>query len=823
MSKKRWTLFVVLIAMSLACLVSVMRMRAANPTSGMISTSSPPLSWNGTALGGTSNGEATCVEGANCDTFTLTVAGTPADWAGKTIQVDVSWVVLAHDYDLYIHKDSNAGPLVDSSTGTPPSTSERAEINPSIDGTGVFTVRVVYFASSAGDSYHGVATVLTSAGAGPTPTPPPLSTDWTIVHHGTCCEGNLGTTGPDTFMLLPVLVNGNKILKSSDGGKTWVEKYPPAPASEPFGIEGDMQAFGDDVIFFGTELANGVVAHSDDRGETFTVTQFPVPFVANDQAWAYLGPFGDLNPAGALPTNEPYVLAGWYRIGSVAIFSFDGGLTWPIQTPLVGNNGSGPIHVVCRNSAHAPTSPGDTRIPNAQFARQKAGRHGSWGTDRKFYWTEPAAGELYVCKTNDFGVNWTGIKHPISPGPGADYVVTQSAFDANGTLYVLHGNKLYVSFNQGESMAFVHTLPRFGNAGRSDAGADQFFVVDSGTIHIGLLEDAGEGNGRVYYLRGTGVDTATPAWAEELVDQVGNVRLDFVQIVVNGNGIPTISYTTPGKEVTTASRNAPMPIAAPPARLLNISTRARVMTDDNVLIGGFIITGATPKKVIVRAIGPSFGPVLLGPNHLGDPTLELFRQGDPVPIASNDNWRENQAEVEATGLAPTDNAESALVRTLDPGAYTAIVRGKNRSTGIGVVEAYDLGDANSRLANISSRGFVERADNVVIGGFIAGPATASATRVVVRGIGPSLKNQLPAALDDTTLELRDANAALLEANDDWQQSPGAAGVQSVGLAPTSAVESAILVPALLPGHYTAILSGKNGSSGIGVVEIFNVP
>ena len=357
MSKKRWTLFVVFIGMSTACLISVMRMRAANPTSGTISPSSPPFVWNGTAVGGTSNGEATCVEGVNCDTFTLTVA--PGDWSNKTIEINFSWVVLAHDYDVYVRKESNAGALIDSSTGSPPSTSEKVEINPSIDGTGVFAVRVVYFASSAGDQYHAVATVITAAASGgPTPTPPPLSPDWTIAYHGTCCEGNLGTTGGDTFVLLPVLVTGNKILKSSDGGKTWVKKYPPVDISDPYGIEGDMQAFGDDVIFFGTELANGVVAHSDNRGETFTVTQFPVPFVANDQAWAYLGPFGDLSPAGSVPTNEPYVLAGWYRIGSVAIFSFDGGLTWPIQTPLVGNNGSGPDPLVCRNSAHTPTSPG---------------------------------------------------------------------------------------------------------------------------------------------------------------------------------------------------------------------------------------------------------------------------------------------------------------------------------------------------------------------------------------------------------------------------------------------------------------------------------
>ena len=174
--------------------------------------------------------------------------------------------------------------------------------------------------------------------------------------------------------------------------------------------------------------------------------------------------------------------------------------------------------------------------------------------------TNPGTRDLYVCKTADFGVNWTGIKHSMPFGPASDFVVSHSAFDQNGTFYVLHGDKLYVSFNQGESFAFVHTLPRYGSARRSDAGSDQSFVVDCGTVHIGLLEDAGEGRGNVFYLRGSRVDTATPSWAEELVDQVGNVRLDFLYIVLDGNGVPTISYTTPDLEVTTASRKFPVSI-----------------------------------------------------------------------------------------------------------------------------------------------------------------------------------------------------------------------------------------------------------------------
>lgn len=508
MNKKRWAFSSVLMLMALACVLFALRLGAANPTSGTITPVSAPLAWDGSAAAGISaTGEDTCVEGVSCDTFTLTVSGTPADWAGKRIEVALTWVVLASDYDLYIHKNSNAGPLIGSSNGGAPSTSEKVSIEPGdldADGSTAFTVHVVYSVAAAGDQYHGTATAVTDEGGDPPPPTPPLSPNWNIVYHGTCCEGNLGATGRDTFVLLPVLVNGNKIKKSSDDGKTWTEKYPPAPASFPFGIEGDMQAFGDDVIFFGTELATAVVAHSDDRGESFTTVQVPVASGGNDQSWSYLGPFGDLRPGGRLSTDEPYVLAGWFRIGSAAIFSFDGGLTWPIQTPLVGNNGSGPEHVVCHNNAADPPAPapGDTRIANQLFANQKAGRHGAWGTDRKFYWSETVEGTLYVCQTNDFGVNWTGNKHPVAPGPASGFVVTHSAFDNKGTLYVLHGDKLYVSFNQGKTFAFTHTLPRYGNAGRSDSGADQFFVVDAGTIHIGLLEDGGEGRGhRLLFAR----------------------------------------------------------------------------------------------------------------------------------------------------------------------------------------------------------------------------------------------------------------------------------------------------------------------------------
>ena len=399
--------------------------------------------------------------------------------------------------------------------------------------------------------------------------PTSASPNWIIRTHGECCEGNLAAAGPNVYVLLPVLVNGARIQKSTDNGVTWVDKYPLAPASVPFGIEGDMQAYGTDVTFWGTELAAMVTAHSDDFGESFVPVQNPIASAGNDQAWSYLGPFANLRPGGALPTDEPYVQAGWNRIGSALVFSFDGGLTYPLQTPLVGDDGSGSEHIVCQQNAHAPTSPGDTRVANLDFRNHKAGRYGAWGTDRKFYWAEPSisgvqgnSGEFFICSTDNFGATWAGVRHPVQAGPGQNFVVSHTAFDNNGTLYVLHGNKLYVSFNQGESIAFVHTIPHYGSALLADSGSDQWFVVNCGTIHIAIAEAENGfpgGNTNMWYLRGAHVDTANPTWESELVETVGNNRLDFIQIVVNGNDIPVMSYTKPGGEVTTAARIAPMP------------------------------------------------------------------------------------------------------------------------------------------------------------------------------------------------------------------------------------------------------------------------
>jgi hypothetical protein len=257
------------------------------------------------------------------------------------------------------------------------------------------------------------------------------------------------------------------------------------------------------------------------------------------------------------------------------------------------------------------------------------------------------------------------------------------------------------------------------------------------------------------------------------------------------------------------------------ARLRNISTRAFVQTGDRVEIGGFIITGSGTKRVLIRAIGPSLSGLGIG-GTLADPTLEL-RNASNALITSNDNWTDSPdaAAIQATGIPPSNNFESAIIRTLNPGSYTAIVAGKNGGTGIGLVEIYDVDDTlEPKLANIATRGFVETGDNVVIGGFIVGGGTGVNTRVVVRGIGPSLAGTVPTPLADPTLELRDANAVLLQSNDDWRSNQETE-ISGTGLAPSNNAEAAILAT-VTPGNYTAILRGKNDTTGTAVVEIYDI-
>jgi hypothetical protein len=261
----------------------------------------------------------------------------------------------------------------------------------------------------------------------------------------------------------------------------------------------------------------------------------------------------------------------------------------------------------------------------------------------------------------------------------------------------------------------------------------------------------------------------------------------------------------------------------PMPTLLNISTRTNVRTGEKVLIGGFTITGTEQKTVIVRGIGPS----LQVAGALADPVIEVHGPSGEL-LASNDNWRQaaTSQQISDSGLAPSNELESALWGVINPGTYTVILSGKDGGTGVGSVEVYDLDEpADSRLANISTRGFVDTGDNVMIGGLIVGGGSPSgAAKVVVRALGPSIP--VTDALANPTVELHDENGAAVAFNDDWKTRPDGssqqAEIEATTIPPSNDLESAF-VKILSPGSYTAIVRGKDNGTGIGLVEVYHLP
>lgn len=368
----------------------------------------------------------------------------------------------------------------------------------------------------------------------------------------------------------------------------------------------------------------------------------------------------------------------------------------------------------------------------------------------------------------------------------------------------------------GAQLAYVRSFQFAGGSGPDrdvqslriidlNSGADREVIHFQKGLYVTSVDWSPDGTQLVFDL---GQQAASSGYPIQFVDPNTNA---VYLIGADGNNVHQVVGPPSG---TPAWRPN-----VPPAALGNISTRLRVGTGEQQLIGGFIITGNAPKKVLVRALGPSLGASGVQ-GALDNPFLELHA-GDAV-VASNDDWQQapNTNEI-PNGFAPSDGRESVVIATLDPGSYTALVRGAQGQTGVGLIEAYDLsGSSASKLANISTRGAVTSGDNVLIGGFIA-VGSGGNTKVVLRALGPSLgKAGVSDALADTTLELIDANGTSVRQNDNWQDAQ-AGEIQASGIAPGDPAESAI-VASLAPGSYTAIVRGKNNANGIGLVEVYNV-
>jgi glucose/arabinose dehydrogenase len=340
-----------------------------------------------------------------------------------------------------------------------------------------------------------------------------------------------------------------------------------------------------------------------------------------------------------------------------------------------------------------------------------------------------------------------------------------------------------------------------------------------GKYVFGDLAATGTTTGRLFYL-----DDLTTGGIREL--RIGyNERplgLLLKSFGLDASGeIYVLADTNIGPTGTTGRVLKIVPVPAVPA-LLNLSTRLKVQVGDNVLIAGFIVTGSVPKKVILRGMGPSLAsggqPV---PGRLSDPTLTLF-DASGNPLLSNDDWMNGsqKQEIIDTTVAPPDPKESAFIATLQPGNYTAILSGVGGATGVGSVELYDLDQsAPANPANISTRGFVDTGDNVMIAGFIIGGSASQ--RVLIRAIGPELTAVgVPGALQDPFLELHDSMGTTLAMNDSWR-SDDEANISATGIAPNDNREPAIL-RTLPPGTYTAIVSGSGTSTGVALIEVYQL-
>ena len=427
--------------------------------------------------------------------------------------------------------------------------------------------------------------------------------------------------------------------------------------------------------------------------------------------------------------------------------------------------------------------------------------------------------------------------------------IDRSGTSRNNNIYVL-GSLQPNGFTTGADVMFVRsnnggasfTAPRRVNDDPIDHNKwhwlSTFSVAPNGRLDAVWLDSryaANNNNSQLFYSYSMdGGDNwstnvpVSPSFDPHLGYPNQNKMGDYISIVSdNGGGNVAYSATFNGEEDIYYVRVAPLL-----SQLLNVSTRARVLTDDNVLIAGFIVEGTAPKQLIIKGLGPSLASDHLS-GTLADPTLELH-QGNTI-LATNDNWKtkfdgsDQQAQVEATGHAPTNDLEAAILVTLNPGTYTAILAGKDRGTGIGLVELFDVDSGTtSKLTNISSRGFVDTDDNVMIDGFIVGGGAGGGARVIIRALGPSLPgSQVPDPLLDPTLELHNANGTLIDTNDNWKTNDRTgqsqeAEVRATGHPLGDDRESAI-VTSMLPGVYTAIVRGKNNTIGVALVEAYLVP
>jgi hypothetical protein len=632
-------------------------------------------------------------------------------------------------------------------------------------------------------------------------------------------------------------------------GTTWTQQaYLKAPKPKSLDSFGISVAISADTVVIGAfgEDSDDVPEDEDNSGGAYV-------FVRNGSAWTQQAHLTATNPhildnfGVSVAISGDTVVVGAYGQSSSAGAAYvfvRSGISWNEQAFLQASNSdaddqfgssvaiSGDKIIVgafgeSSNANGVNGSQSDNSAPLAGAAYVFVRNATGWSQQAYLKASNSDAGDSFggsVALSGNTAV--VGAGRESSNATGVDGDQTNNSASSAGAAYVFTANGITWSQQAYLKASNTDAADMFGSGVAVSGDTAIVGASSESSSATGVNGDGSDnsasGAGAAYVFVRDGVTWSQQAYLKasntEMQDRFGiSVAIDGDTGVVGAELQPS-QETRSGAAYVFTGLGETMPIIP----LLNISTRMNVGTDENVLIGGFIVIGTDPKKVIIRAIGPSLADMDV-PDALADPILELHMSDGSV--VTNDNWRDSQEqEIIDSTVPPSNNLESALVATLPSSVtgigYTAIVRGKNNGTGVGLVEVYDLDQAaNSQLANISTRGFVDTGDNVMIGGFIVGGA--SSTTVLVRALGPSLVDDGVAnPLLDPTLELHDFNGAQIAFDDNWKDSQQAE-IEATTIPPTDDHEAAILSD-LNPGAYTAIVRGKNNTTGVGLMEVYNL-
>jgi hypothetical protein len=825
-------------------------------------------------------GVPTCNAVLVCDEFALTVSGlSAATTASKYIRIEVRWPEAGEtQFDLYVFQgDTSTGQIIAKNLGNSTYVDPDAVLIPAINGN--YTIRVVPFLPN-GQSITGTVSLVPFPVAAPVDSgvAPSFSNHLSPPNLGNSAgEPSIGVDwAPRLASLKHDKVNtGGAAFFTSN--TTQLRVSFDDTVSPPIALWEDMNApvqTGLDPIgfvdhdtgrVFGMQLAAGSsnAAFSDDDGTTWTNFVAGGPPAGPDHETLGGGPYNET----AVPPPPPHPLykdATYYCSQNIAggaecSRSDDGGVTFGPGIDIFDPTECyGGIH------GHVKVGPdGTVYVPNSSCSAGTGSQGVAISRDNGLTWVDKTVpgsvgsgdpsvgigvdntvylgyingdGRPHVAVSTDHGQTWMNdyeVGIPVGCTPGDQYAPCRIKSAVFPTVVAGDGDRAAFGFlgsttgGNFEDEATYTGIWNFYVATTYDRGAHWVTVnatpgdpVQKGSICLlGVL--CGNDRNLLDFID-ISVDRegrSIAAYADGCVAALGCVAPDYVG---RENKAAIVRQTTGRRLFAAFDPTTPIPTPTPPdVQLLNIAGRVLTQGGDKVGIGGFTVSGTSTKSVIIRAIGPSMTsggtPV---PGRLDDPKVEL-RASDGHVIAANDSWRATQEqEIQQSGLAPSDNREAAIIASLPPGQYTAIISGANNSNGIGLVEVYDLSPLAGELGNLAIRGDVGTGDNVLISGLILGGANPK--RVLLRAIGPSLQNQLGnAVLQNPFLELHDGNGTTTATNDDWKSASNATEIQATGLAPTNDNESAILMP-LGPGNYTTIIRGVNNTTGIAVAEAYKL-